>query len=226
MKAPHISRFVNFLPLPAPAVGCPAQAREVPSSSYTADAAFGTDLVGSFLLPCLFTYQQVLCAVFPLQEGQSSANGPSRDSPKQPAAREGHVGYPKLRAGYIPIPVIHEGLDGRQQHPCFSSPQQRYKTEAVPTPGQAQPPLRGASGGPESPARGPAEAAAADKQCGQTPAAAAAPATHGPEVSVSTAGLCLQWALQHLWPECHTGSSALAKPSSPQDCVFSTLPKY
>ncbi|XP_066046923.1 BAG family molecular chaperone regulator 3 [Chamaea fasciata] len=113
------------------------------------------------------------------QEGQSSANGPSRDSPKQPAAREGHVGYPKLRAGYIPIPVIHEGIDGRQQHPCFSSPQpglQRYKTEAVPAPGQPQPPLRGASGGPESPARGPAEA---DKQCGQTPAAAAA--THGPE---------------------------------------------
>ncbi|NWS27256.1 BAG3 regulator, partial [Polioptila caerulea] len=119
------------------------------------------------------------------QEGQSSANGPSRDSPKQPAAREGHVGYPKLRAGYIPIPVIHEGIDGRQQHPCFSSPQpglQRYKTEAVPAPGQAQPPLRGAFGGPESPARGP-EAVAADKQCGQTPAAAAAPApaTHGPE---------------------------------------------
>lgn len=136
----------------------------------------------------------MLCAVFPLQEGQSSANGPSRDSPKQPAAREGHVGYPKLRAGYIPIPVIHEGLDGRQQHPCFSSPQpglQRYKTEAVPAPGQAQPPLRGASGGPESPARAPAEAAA-DKQCGQTPAAAAAPATHGPEVSVSTAGLCFR----------------------------------
>ncbi|NXC85581.1 BAG3 regulator, partial [Cercotrichas coryphoeus] len=118
------------------------------------------------------------------QEGQSSANGPSRESPKQPAAREGHVGYPKLRAGYIPIPVIHEGIDGRQQHPCFSSAQpgpQRYKTEAVPSPGQAQAPLRGAYGGPESPARGPAEAAAADKQCGQTPAAAAAPATHGPE---------------------------------------------
>uniref|UniRef100_A0A674GQG1 BAG cochaperone 3 n=1 Tax=Taeniopygia guttata TaxID=59729 RepID=A0A674GQG1_TAEGU len=110
------------------------------------------------------------------QEGQSSANGPSRDSPKPPAAREGHVGYPKLRAGYIPIPVIHEGIDGRQQHPCFSSPQ-RYKAEALPAPGQAQAPLRGGYGGPELPAR-PAEA---DKQCGQTPAAAAAPAAHGPE---------------------------------------------
>ncbi|NWY64040.1 BAG3 regulator, partial [Erithacus rubecula] len=110
------------------------------------------------------------------QEGQSSANGPSRESPKQPAAREGHAGYPKLRAGYIPIPVIHEGVDGRQQHPCFSCPQpgpQRYKAEAVPSPGQAQPPPRGAYGGPESPAE-------ADKQCGQTPAAAA-PAAHGPE---------------------------------------------
>ncbi|NXT56910.1 BAG3 regulator, partial [Pluvianellus socialis] len=119
-------------------------------------------------------------------EGQSSANGPSRDSPKQPSAREGNMGYPKLRAGYIPIPVIHEGIDGRQQHPCFSAPQpgtQRYKTEAVPTTVQAQPPLRGGYGGPESPPRGPPEASQADKQCGQTTAAAAAqaPATHGPE---------------------------------------------
>ncbi|KAM6130501.1 BAG family molecular chaperone regulator 3 [Phoenicopterus ruber ruber] len=120
------------------------------------------------------------------QEGQSSANGPSRDSPKQPPAREGNMGYPKLRAGYIPIPVIHEGIDGRQQHPCFSAPQpgvQRYKTEAVPTTLQAQPPLRGAYAGPESPPRGPTEASQTDKQCGQTTAAAAAqaPATHGPE---------------------------------------------
>ncbi|NXU31465.1 BAG3 regulator, partial [Thalassarche chlororhynchos] len=119
-------------------------------------------------------------------DGQSSANGPSRDSPKQPPAREGNMGYPKLRAGYIPIPVIHEGIDGRQQHPCFSAPQpavQRYKTEAVPTTVQAQPPLRGAYAGPESPPRGPAEASQTDKQCGQTTAAAAAQAsaTHGPE---------------------------------------------
>ncbi|KAF1509248.1 BAG family molecular chaperone regulator 3, partial [Eudyptula minor] len=119
-------------------------------------------------------------------EGQSSANGPSRDSPKQPPAREGNMGYPKLRAGYIPIPVIHEGIDGRQQHLCFSAPQpggQRYKTEAVPTAVQAQPPLRGAYAGPESPPRGPTEASQTDKQCGQTTAAAAAqaPATHGPE---------------------------------------------
>ncbi|XP_010220354.1 PREDICTED: BAG family molecular chaperone regulator 3, partial [Tinamus guttatus] len=88
-------------------------------------------------------------------EGQSSANGPSRESVKQPPAT---MGYPKLRAGYIPIPVVHEGAGGRQQ----------------------QPPLRGPYGRAESPARGPAEA---DKQCGQTPAAAAAPApaTPGPE---------------------------------------------
>ncbi|NXM02312.1 BAG3 regulator, partial [Tyrannus savana] len=107
------------------------------------------------------------------QEGQSSANGPSRDSPRQLPAREGSVGYPKLRAGYIPIPVIHEGLDGRQQHPCFSAPQ-RFKAEAVPGAGQAQPPPRGAYPGPESPAP-------ADKQSGQTTAAAPAPATHGHE---------------------------------------------
>lgn len=103
-------------------------------------------------------------------------------------AREGNVGYPKLRAGYIPIPVIHEGIDGRQQHPCFSAPQpgaQWYKTEAVPTAVQAQPPLRGGYGSPESPPRGPAEASQPDKQCGQTTAAAAAqaPAAHGPEVT-------------------------------------------
>ncbi|NWS97585.1 BAG3 regulator, partial [Mionectes macconnelli] len=119
------------------------------------------------------------------QEGQSSANGPSRDSPRQLPAREGNMGYPKLRAGYIPIPVIHEGLDGRQQHPCFSAAQpgpQRYKTEAVPGTAQAQPPLRGGYPGPECPSP-------ADKQCGQTPAAAAAPApaTHGPEPSPSGA---------------------------------------
>ncbi|NWU84265.1 BAG3 regulator, partial [Onychorhynchus coronatus] len=120
------------------------------------------------------------------QDGQSSANGPSRDSPRQLPAREGTAGYPKLRAGYIPIPVIHEGLDGRQQHPCFSAAQpglQRYKAEAVPGAGQAQPPLRGAQPGPECPARGPPEAAPPDKQSGQTPAAAAAPApaAHGAE---------------------------------------------
>ncbi|NXL83394.1 BAG3 regulator, partial [Alectura lathami] len=119
-------------------------------------------------------------------DSQSSANGPSQDSPRQLPAWEGNVVYPKLRAGYIPIPVIHEGIDSRQQHPCFSAPQpgvQRYKTEAVPTPAQAQPPLRGAYASPESPPRGQAEASQADKQCGQTTAAAAAPApaTHGPE---------------------------------------------
>ncbi|XP_035185878.1 BAG family molecular chaperone regulator 3 isoform X1 [Oxyura jamaicensis] len=120
------------------------------------------------------------------KDGQSLANGPSRDSPKQLPAREGNVVYPKLRAGYIPIPVIHEGIDGRQQHPCYSAQQpgtQRFKTEAVPTAAQAQTPLRGAYASPESPPRGPAEASQADKQCGQTTAAAAAqaPATHGPE---------------------------------------------
>uniref|UniRef100_A0A8V0XCD9 BAG cochaperone 3 n=1 Tax=Gallus gallus TaxID=9031 RepID=A0A8V0XCD9_CHICK len=119
------------------------------------------------------------------KDGQSSANGPSQDSPRQLPAREGNVVYPKLRAGYIPIPVIHEGIDSRQ-HPYFAAPQpgiQRYKAEAVPTAAQAQPPLRGAYASPESPQRGPAEASQADKQCGQTTAAAAAPApaTHGPE---------------------------------------------
>lgn len=212
-EIPHISRLFSFFPFPAvlaPAVGCPENLW-APHTHLM--LLLGQNFKGAFLLTTFELPTSCSLCCSPLQEGQSSANGPSRDSPKPPAAREGHVGYPKLRAGYIPIPVIHEGIDGRQQHPCFSSPQ-RYKAEAVPAPGQAQAPLRGGYGGPELPAR-PAEA---DKQCGQTPAAAAAPAALGPEVSVSSAGLCLQQAVQHLWPQCHTGE--LRKPSSPQDCGF------
>ncbi|CAM2117747.1 unnamed protein product [Caretta caretta] len=122
----------------------------------------------------------------PHKEGQSSANGPSQDTPRQPQVREGSLGYPQLRAGYIPIPVIHEGAENRQQHPYYSVHQpgmQRYKAETVPTTKRAQSPLRGVYAHSESPARGPAEAAQTDKQCGQTTAAATAqtPASHGPE---------------------------------------------
>ncbi|XP_006267278.2 BAG family molecular chaperone regulator 3 [Alligator mississippiensis] len=120
------------------------------------------------------------------QEGQSSANGPSRDSPRQPQVREGSMGYPKLRAGYIPIPVIHEGAENRQQYTYYSAPQpatQRFKAETSPTTVRSQSPLTGAYVCSESPAWGPIEAAQTDKQCGQTTAAVTAPvpASHGPE---------------------------------------------
>lgn len=122
----------------------------------------------------------------PHKEDQTSANGPSRDTPRQPQVREGSMGYPQLRAGYIPIPVTHEGAENRQQQPYYSAHQpgmQRYTAETVPTTKRAQSPIRGAYARSESPARGPAEAAQTDKQCGQTTAAATAqtPVSHGPE---------------------------------------------
>ncbi|XP_074856635.1 BAG family molecular chaperone regulator 3 [Carettochelys insculpta] len=127
----------------------------------------------------------------PHKESQTSANGPSQDSPSHPQVREGSMGYPQLRAGYIPIPVIHEGAENRQQHPFYSAQpgMQRYKVETVPTTKQVQSPLRGAYAQSESPARGPAEASQTDKQCGQTTAAATAqvPASHGPEELQSSA---------------------------------------
>uniref|UniRef100_A0A8D0GSX3 WW domain-containing protein n=1 Tax=Sphenodon punctatus TaxID=8508 RepID=A0A8D0GSX3_SPHPU len=91
----------------------------------------------------------------------SSANGPSWDSPKQPHVREGSMGYPKLRAGYIAIPVFHEGPENAQQLPYYSVHQpgiQRFRAETVPSTMRAQSPLRGYNHA-ESPARGPAEAA-------------------------------------------------------------------
>lgn len=85
--------------------------------------------------------------------------------------------YPRLRPGYIPIPVLHDGAQSRQPHPVFAYPQpgtQRFQTEVAPAAPQR----------PQSPLRGVAEATQPDKQCGQAVAAAAAqpPASHGPEV--------------------------------------------
>ncbi|XP_042314634.1 BAG family molecular chaperone regulator 3 isoform X3 [Sceloporus undulatus] len=122
-----------------------------------------------------------------LQEGQS-ANGPSRNSPNQSQARDGNMGYPKLRAGYIPIPVIHEGSDNRQQHSYYSGYQpgmQRVKAETIPSTMRAPSPLRGNFVRSQSPVRGTAEGAQADKQCGQTTTAAPTqvPSSHGSEVS-------------------------------------------
>ncbi|XP_054840145.1 BAG family molecular chaperone regulator 3 [Eublepharis macularius] len=123
-----------------------------------------------------------------LKDSQSSANGPSRNSPNQSQITEGNVVYPKLRAGYIPIPVIHEGAENRQQHsfyPGYQPGMQRVKAETIPTTMRAPSPLRGSFARPQSPARGHAEAAPIDKQGGQTTAAGPAqvPSPHGSEPS-------------------------------------------
>ncbi|XP_015262402.1 PREDICTED: BAG family molecular chaperone regulator 3 isoform X2 [Gekko japonicus] len=121
-----------------------------------------------------------------LKESQSSANGPSRNSPNQSHIIEGNMVYPKLRPGYIPIPVIHEGAENRQQYsyyPGYQPDMQRVKVDTVPTTMRAPSPLRGSFARPQSPARGLAEAAQIDKQCGQTTAAAPAQVSspHGSE---------------------------------------------
>ncbi|XP_007432755.1 BAG family molecular chaperone regulator 3 isoform X1 [Python bivittatus] len=104
----------------------------------------------------------------------TSANGPSRNSINQAQVRDGNVGYPKLRAGYIPIPVVHEGAENRQHYsynPGYQPGVQRVKAETIPTTVRAPSSPRGSFIRSQSPARGLAEAAQADKQCAQ-PAAA------------------------------------------------------
>ncbi|XP_077206041.1 BAG family molecular chaperone regulator 3 isoform X2 [Paroedura picta] len=122
-----------------------------------------------------------------LKDSQS-ANGPSRNSPNQSQITEGNVVYPKLRPGYIPIPVIHEGAENRQQYSYYPGHQpdmQRVKADTVPTTMRAPSPLRGSFARPQSPARGLAEAAQIDKQGGQATAAAPAQVSspHGSESS-------------------------------------------
>ncbi|XP_007173248.2 BAG family molecular chaperone regulator 3 [Balaenoptera acutorostrata] len=128
------------------------------------------------------------------KETASSANGPSREGSRPLPIREGHAVYPRLRPGYIPIPVLHDGAQSRQLHPVFAYPQpgtQRFQTEVAPAAPQR----------PQSPLRGVAEAAQPDKQCGQ--AAAQPPAAHGPERSQSPAA-----------SDCSSSSSSASLPSS------------
>ncbi|XP_024411308.1 BAG family molecular chaperone regulator 3 isoform X1 [Desmodus rotundus] len=128
------------------------------------------------------------------KETPSSANGPSREGSRPLPTREGHAVYPQLRPGYIPIPVLHEGTEGRQPHPVFASPQpgmQRFRTEAAQR--------------PQSPLQGVAETTQPDKQSGQAAAAVAAqpPASHRPERSQSPAV-----------SDCSSSSSSASLPSS------------
>ncbi|KAL7990567.1 hypothetical protein Chor_013997, partial [Crotalus horridus] len=101
----------------------------------------------------------------------ASANGPSRNSVNQAQIRDGNVGYPKLRAGYIPIPVVHEGAENRQHYSYNSGYQpgiQRVKAETIPTQVRAPSSPRGSFIRSQSPARGFAEAAQTDKPCAQS----------------------------------------------------------
>ncbi|XP_051883477.1 LOW QUALITY PROTEIN: BAG family molecular chaperone regulator 3 [Pristis pectinata] len=121
----------------------------------------------------------------PQKERQSFSNGPhpsgypqaSQDHTKPWHGKECGTSGPQLRPGYIPIPVIHEGVPENYLQKVHYSPQQpdlqRLKSEGrAPSPLRAQSPSRH-SARAESPAGSPLEATQADKQSGQTSAAAA-----------------------------------------------------
>ncbi|XP_014704711.1 BAG family molecular chaperone regulator 3 isoform X1 [Equus asinus] len=133
------------------------------------------------------------------KEPPSSANGPSREGTRLLPTREGHAVYPRLRPGYIPIPVLHDGAESRQPHPFSAFPQpgtQRFRTEAATAAPQRS----------QSPLRGVAEATQPDKQSGQAGTAAEVaqpPASHRPERSQSPAA-----------SDCSSSSSSASLPSS------------
>ncbi|XP_007935027.1 BAG family molecular chaperone regulator 3 [Orycteropus afer afer] len=137
------------------------------------------------------------------KEAPSSANGPSREGSRLLPSREGHPVYPQLRPGYIPIPVLHEGIESRRPFHVYPQPgTQRFRTEAA-----AAAPQR-----PQSPLRGMGEAAPPEKQCAQTAAAAAAQplTTHRPERSQSPAA-----------SDCSSSSSTASLPSSGRSSLSS-----
>ncbi|GCC22262.1 hypothetical protein chiPu_0000647 [Chiloscyllium punctatum] len=125
------------------------------------------------------------------KERQTFSNGPytsgyhqsSPDIPKQPHGKEFGSTGPQLRPGYIPIPIIHEGVPEHHQQKLRYSPQQpdlqRLKTEVrAHSPVRAQSPSRLSAR-----AESPFEATQADKQSGQasTAASSQAPGLHGSE---------------------------------------------
>lgn len=84
---------------------------------------------------------------------------------------------PQLRPGYIPIPVIHEGIPEHYLQKVHYAPQQpdlqRLKSEVRPhSPLRAQSPSR-LPARADSPVGSPLEATQADKQSGRASAAAA-----------------------------------------------------
>ncbi|KAM4703921.1 BAG family molecular chaperone regulator 3 [Rhinophrynus dorsalis] len=119
---------------------------------------------------------------------QTLPNGPSLESAKPLPLREGNIYYPQLRPGYIPIPVMHDGVENRQQNPYFSLHQpgmQRVRAEPVSTQKRAQSPLRSYNR-PHSPAWSPPESPPIDKQ-GVTgsPAQSGSPQGPSPPPSIS-----------------------------------------
>ncbi|MBN3324383.1 BAG3 regulator, partial [Atractosteus spatula] len=115
---------------------------------------------------------------------KASSNGPclaSQLSPQEPQKQyQREVKYPNLRPGYIPIPVVHDNVDPRQQqqHPYYSYPQpapmQRVRTE-----GRVPSPTPGHTGRPKSPIRLPAEDCPSDPHCGQ--GLSSSPVSQAPE---------------------------------------------
>ncbi|XP_048465072.1 BAG family molecular chaperone regulator 3 [Rhincodon typus] len=129
------------------------------------------------------------------KERQTFSNGPypsgyhqsSQDIPKQQHGKEFGSTGPQLRPGYIPIPIIHEGVPEHHQQKLRYSPQQpdlqRLKTEVrAHSPVRAQSPSRLSAR-----AESPFEATHADKQSGQASTAATSqtPGLQGSENSQS-----------------------------------------
>ncbi|XP_032889725.1 BAG family molecular chaperone regulator 3 isoform X2 [Amblyraja radiata] len=121
----------------------------------------------------------------PQKERQSFSNGPhpsgylqpSQDPSKSWHGKEYGSSGPQLRPGYIPIPVVHEGVPEHYLQKVHYSPQQpdlqRLKSEVRPhSPLRAQSPSR-LPARADSPVGSPLEATQADKQSGRASAAAA-----------------------------------------------------
>uniref|UniRef100_A0A5F8H8E8 BAG family molecular chaperone regulator 3 n=1 Tax=Monodelphis domestica TaxID=13616 RepID=A0A5F8H8E8_MONDO len=117
------------------------------------------------------------------EESQSSANGPSEESPKLPPTKEGTPVYPQLRAGYIPIPVIHEGSENwqQQQHPLYSYQPGMQRMKAKPTSLRSQSPLSPFPQA-ESSARNSSESARTERPCGR---ATGVQRSHSPDLSAA-----------------------------------------
>ncbi|XP_017279854.1 BAG family molecular chaperone regulator 3 [Kryptolebias marmoratus] len=109
-----------------------------------------------------------------------SSNGPS--VPTEPSPQEARKSFvremkhPILRPGYIPIPIIHEGAEMRQQQPCYSYIQpvaaQNARTDA-----QTVPQASGIHHSrPRSPLHGPSDS------CSPEPGKAGSPVTQTTEV--------------------------------------------
>ncbi|OCT69752.1 BAG family molecular chaperone regulator 3 [Xenopus laevis] len=123
--------------------------------------------------------------------GQTLANGPSQESQKPLPLREGNVYYPQLRPGYIPIPIMHEGVENRQQHPFYALHQpgmQRVRCDPISTQNRPQSPLRNFNR-PQSPAWSSTETPQADRQGMASPSQSGSPQGPSPPPSIAESHL-------------------------------------